>query len=320
VIDEQVAAVREQVGDDLVICGLSGGVDSAVAAALVHKAVGDQLICVFVDHGLLREGEREQVERDFVAATGVRLVTIDVADRFLAELSGVTDPEEKRKTIGREFIRAFEAAEADLVAEAANAGKQVRFLVQGTLYPDVVESGGGSGTATIKSHHNVGGLPEDLQFSLVEPLRTLFKDEVRAIGRELGLPEAIVGRQPFPGPGLGIRIVGEVTKERLDLLRAADAIVRAELTAAGLDQSIWQCPVVLLADVRSVGVQGDGRTYGHPIVLRPVSSEDAMTADWTRVPYDVLAKISNRITNEVKDVNRVVLDVTSKPPGTIEWE
>ncbi len=320
VIDEQVAAVREQVGDDLVICGLSGGVDSAVAAALVHKAVGDQLICVFVDHGLLREGEREQVERDFVAATGVRLVTIDVADAFLHELAGVTDPEAKRKVIGREFIRAFEAAEADLVAEAANAGKNVRFLVQGTLYPDVVESGGGAGTATIKSHHNVGGLPDDVQFELVEPLRTLFKDEVRAIGRELGLPELIVGRQPFPGPGLGIRIVGEVTKERLDILRSADAIVRAELTAAGLDDSIWQCPVVLLADVRSVGVQGDGRTYGHPIVLRPVSSEDAMTADWTRVPYDVLAKISNRITNEVKDVNRVVLDVTSKPPGTIEWE
>lgn len=320
VIDEQVTAIRQQVGEDLVICGLSGGVDSAVAAALVHKAVGDQLICVFVDHGLLRSGEREQVERDFVAATGVRLVTIDVADRFLAELSGVTDPEAKRKVIGREFIRAFETAEADLVAEAANEGKNVRFLVQGTLYPDVVESGGGSGTATIKSHHNVGGLPDDLQFELVEPLRELFKDEVRAIGRDLGLPELIVGRQPFPGPGLGIRIVGEVTKDRLEILRAADAIVRAELTDAGLDSDIWQCPVVLLADVRSVGVQGDGRTYGHPIVLRPVSSEDAMTADWTRVPYDVLAKISNRITNEVKDVNRVVLDVTSKPPGTIEWE
>jgi GMP synthase (glutamine-hydrolysing) len=320
VIDEQVAAIREQVGDDLVICGLSGGVDSAVAAALVHKAVGDQLICVFVDHGLLRSGEREQVERDFVAATGVRLVTIDVADTFLAALAGVTDPEAKRKTIGREFIRAFETAEADLVAEAANAGKNVRFLVQGTLYPDVVESGGGSGTATIKSHHNVGGLPDDLQFELVEPLRELFKDEVRAIGRDLGLPELIVGRQPFPGPGLGIRIVGEVTLERLEILRAADAIVRAELTEAGLDSDIWQCPVVLLADVRSVGVQGDGRTYGHPIVLRPVSSEDAMTADWSRVPYDVLAKISNRITNEVKDVNRVVLDITSKPPGTIEWE
>ncbi|MET0991459.1 MAG: glutamine-hydrolyzing GMP synthase [Lacisediminihabitans sp.] len=320
VIDEQVARIRAQVGSAQVICGLSGGVDSAVAAAIVHKAVGDQLTCIFVDHGLLREDERRQVEEDYVASTGVRLVTVDAVDQFLDALAGVTDPETKRKIIGREFIRSFEAAAADLVAEAASDGEPIKFLVQGTLYPDVVESGGGTGTANIKSHHNVGGLPEDLQFALVEPLRTLFKDEVRAIGRELGLPEVIVGRQPFPGPGLGIRIVGEVTRDRLALLRKADAIVRFELTAAGLDQEIWQCPVVLLADVRSVGVQGDGRTYGHPIVLRPVSSEDAMTADWTRLPYDVLARISNRITNEVRDVNRVVLDVTSKPPGTIEWE
>jgi GMP synthase (glutamine-hydrolysing) len=245
---------------------------------------------------------------------------VHAQDTFLDALAGVTDPEEKRKIIGREFIRAFERAERDLVAEAEADGEPIRFLVQGTLYPDVVESGGGTGTANIKSHHNVGGLPEDLQFELVEPLRALFKDEVRAIGRELGLPEEIVARQPFPGPGLGIRIVGEVTRDRLEVLREADAIAREELTAAGLDQEIWQCPVVLLADVRSVGVQGDGRTYGHPIVLRPVSSEDAMTADWTRLPYDVLAKISNRITNEVREVNRVVLDVTSKPPGTIEWE
>lgn len=320
VIAEQVARIREQVGSGRVIAGLSGGVDSAVAAAIVHEAVGDQLVCVFVDHGLLRKDERKQVEVDYVAATGIRLVTVDAADTFLAALAGVTDPEEKRKIIGREFIRAFEQAERDLIAEADADGEPIRFLVQGTLYPDVVESGGGTGTANIKSHHNVGGLPEDLQFELVEPLRTLFKDEVRAIGRELGLPEAIVGRQPFPGPGLGIRIVGEVTRDRLEVLREADAIARAELTAAGLDQEIWQCPVVLLADVRSVGVQGDGRTYGHPIVLRPVSSEDAMTADWTRLPYDVLARISNRITNEVREVNRVVLDVTSKPPGTIEWE
>ncbi|MET4781167.1 GMP synthase (glutamine-hydrolyzing) [Glaciihabitans sp. UYNi722] len=320
VIAEQVLRIREQVGSGRVICGLSGGVDSAVAAAIVHKAIGDQLVCIFVDHGLLRQDERRQVEEDYVASTGVRLVTVDAVDQFLDALEGVTDPEQKRKIIGREFIRSFETAASDLVLEAASDGEPIKFLVQGTLYPDVVESGGGTGTANIKSHHNVGGLPEDLQFALVEPLRALFKDEVRAIGRELGLPEIIVGRQPFPGPGLGIRIVGEVTRDRLELLRSADAIVRAELTAAGLDQEIWQCPVVLLADVRSVGVQGDGRTYGHPIVLRPVSSEDAMTADWTRLPYDVLAKISNRITNEVAGVNRVVLDVTSKPPGTIEWE
>jgi len=320
VIAEQVARIREQVGSARVICGLSGGVDSAVAAAIVHEAVGHQLVCIFVDHGLLRHDERRQVEEDYVASTGVRLVTVDAVDQFMDALAGVTDPETKRKIIGREFIRSFENAAEALVDEAEGDGEKVKFLVQGTLYPDVVESGGGAGTANIKSHHNVGGLPEDLQFDLIEPLRTLFKDEVRAIGRELGLPDVIVGRQPFPGPGLGIRIIGEVTFDRLELLRKADAIARAELTAAGLDDTIWQCPVVLLADVRSVGVQGDGRTYGHPIVLRPVSSEDAMTADWTRLPYDVLAKISNRITNEVDGVNRVVLDVTSKPPGTIEWE
>lgn len=319
VIEEQVAAIREQVGGSRAICGLSGGVDSAVAAALVQKAIGSQLTCVYVDHGLMRKGETEQVEKDFVAATGVQLKVVDAAERFLAALAGVSDPEQKRKIIGREFIRVFEQAQAEIIAEA-EPGEPVEFLVQGTLYPDVVESGGGSGTANIKSHHNVGGLPEDLEFSLVEPLRQLFKDEVRMVGQQLGLPDEIVQRQPFPGPGLGIRIVGDITRERLDLLREADAIAREELTAAGLDRDIWQCPVVLLADVRSVGVQGDGRTYGHPIVLRPVSSEDAMTADWTRMPYDVLAKISTRITNEVADVNRVVLDVTSKPPGTIEWE
>ncbi|MDF3046197.1 MAG: guaA [Ornithinibacter sp.] len=321
VVEDLVTSIRAQVGDARVICGLSGGVDSSVAAALVQKAVGDQLTCVFVDHGLMRSGEAEQVETDFVAATGVDLVVVDAKKRFLDALAGVSDPEEKRKIIGREFIRVFEQAARDVVGSHEVAGDHpVEFLVQGTLYPDVVESGGGSGTANIKSHHNVGGLPDDLQFKLVEPLRLLFKDEVRQVGLELGVPEGIVWRQPFPGPGLGIRIVGEVTGDRLDVLRAADAIAREELTAAGLDREIWQCPVVLLADVRSVGVQGDGRTYGHPVVLRPVSSEDAMTADWARVPYEVLAKISTRITNEVREVNRVVLDVTSKPPGTIEWE
>lgn len=320
VVEEQVAAIRAQVGTKRAICGLSGGVDSSVAAAIVQKAIGDQLTCVYVDHGLQRKGESEQVEKDFVAATGVQLKVVDAEERFLTALAGVSDPEQKRKIIGREFIRVFEQAQAELVAEAGAEGEEVAFLVQGTLYPDIVESGGGTGTANIKSHHNVGGLPDDIEFQLVEPLRQLFKDEVRMVGSELGLPDEIVHRQPFPGPGLGIRIVGEVTKERLDLLREADAIAREELTAAGLDREIWQCPVVLLADVRSVGVQGDGRTYGHPIVLRPVSSEDAMTADWTRMPYDVLARISTRITNEVAEVNRVVLDVTSKPPGTIEWE
>ena len=324
IIEESVKTIATTVGHHRVIAGLSGGVDSAVAAALVQRAVGDQLTCVFVDHGLLREGEREEVEQDYVKATGVRLHTVDASRRFLDALAALpdpADPEAKRKAIGREFIRVFEDAAQEIIRGGPAARPdEVRFLVQGTLYPDVVESGGGEGAANIKSHHNVGGLPDDLRFELVEPLRRLFKDEVRAVGEELGLPREIVWRQPFPGPGLAIRIVGAVTEERLRVLRQADAIVRDELSRAGLDREIWQCPVVLLADVRSVGVQGDGRTYGHPVVLRPVTSEDAMTADFSRLPYELLARISTRITNEVEEVNRVVLDVTSKPPGTIEWE
>ena len=318
IVDEQVERIRAQVGTKRAICALSGGVDSSVAAALVQRAIGDQLTCVFVDHGLLRKGEAEQVERDYVAATDVRLKVVDASKQFLAELEGVSDPETKRKIIGREFIRVFERAERDVIAESV--GEPVEFLVQGTLYPDVVESGGGEGAANIKSHHNVGGLPDDLQFTLIEPLRTLFKDEVRKVGEQLGLPPEMVWRHPFPGPGLAIRIIGAVDGERLRILREADAIAHEEVIAAGLERDIWQFPVVLLADVRSVGVQGDGRTYGHPIVLRPVTSEDAMTADWGRLPYDVLERISTRITNEVPEVNRVTLDITSKPPGTIEWE
>ena len=311
VIEAAVAAIRKQVGDATVLCGLSGGVDSAVAAALVHEALGEQLVCVFVDHGLLRAGEAEQVEEAFGAHSSARLHTVKAADRFLEKLAGVTDPETKRKIIGTEFIRVFEEAAREHAGDA-------RFLVQGTLYPDVIESGHGS-AATIKSHHNVGGLPDDMQFELVEPLRWLFKDEVRRVGEELGLPPEIVWRQPFPGPGLAVRIIGDVTYERLELLRAADRIVLEELRRAGLERSIWQAFAVLPA-IRSVGVMGDERTYGHPIIVRAVTSEDAMTADFARLDWDVLERISSRVINEVPGINRVAYDVTSKPPGTIEWE
>ena len=314
IIEEQVAAIRARVGDAKVLCALSGGVDSAVAAALVVRAVGEQLTCVFVDTGLMRLGEGEQIETTFTEQFGVDFVHVKAQDRFFEALAGVVDPEAKRKIIGELFIREFESVARDLGA----GGDGPRFLVQGTLYPDVIESGSGH-AATIKSHHNVGGLPEDLAFELVEPLRTLFKDEVRRVGEELGLPEAIVWRQPFPGPGLGVRIVGEVTRERAEILRRADAVVVDEIRRAGLYRELWQSFAVLPA-VRTVGVAGDGRTYAYPIVIRAVTSDDAMTADWARLPYDLVERIANRLIREVDGVNRVALDVTSKPPGTIEWE
>ncbi len=312
IIDEQIANIRAQVGTSKLICGLSGGVDSAVAAALVYKAVGEQLTCVYVDTGLMRANESVQIEETFVRNFGVPLIHVNAGERFLSALNDITDPERKRKIIGENFIRVFEEEARKLSAEGA------KFLVQGTLYPDVIESGGGH-ASTIKSHHNVGGLPEDMDFELVEPLRGLFKDEVRAVGSELGLPDEIVWRQPFPGPGLGVRVVGSITQERVDIVRSADLIVREEIASAGLERELWQAFAVLPV-VRSVGVMGDERTYAYPIIIRAVTSEDAMTADWARIPYDVLEKISTRIINEVKGVNRVALDITSKPPGTIEWE
>ncbi len=332
IVEDQIARIRAQVGDGQVICGLSGGVDSSVAALLVHRAVGDQLTCVFVDHGLMRKDEGEQVIGAFRDTFGVPLVAVDAERRFLEKLRGVTEPEAKRKAIGTEFIRVFEEEATKLAGAGAGTGADtdegeglgpahpVRFLVQGTLYSDVIESGGGTGAATIKSHHNVGGLPDDLSFELVEPLRALFKDEVRAVGTELGLPERLVWRQPFPGPGLAIRVVGgEATKERLDVLREADHILQEEIRRAGLYRELWQSFCVL-PDVRTVGVQGDERTYGYVVVIRAVTSDDAMTADWARLPYDLLEMIASRMINELREVNRVVLDITSKPPGTIEWE